>query len=455
MAPLLGEYGFLSQFDGLTESEARRRVRRMVLLFGIKEFEFYNAFEGYSHPPFVGKQRWKCTCLGTKVSRSVLLAYTDEIRRHGGRSWLSVQAMGVDPGDAEGAPVLGQIKINDKPLFDVVAPTPVRAQKAVPAWAAFASSLGFSGILWGTLGDYQHHSVEHGSDLEGFLRAAQPLLQARNLDQTCNFVAGFGWNERLVKDGVVAFTYWSASQGCSIDMKPGSVYTCAGSKAFDVDTIVRRWRRARCVGSTYLAVGDGSRRLRTDYYPDATDLTEEDMIRMKGGVFDSPACGPEVTQQTTPRPTLAPPSVPAATTALGTTVRPAPAIASTSLAATAPPAAATAVDDGSDDGVIFRQRGEEVTPAAPDAAEVAPRGNRRCRSDTDFLSRAAEYLGVGCDASDSLKRKMAGMWAIWALIFLFLAILVGQATGCGDCSRRRKRDLQDSEYAAATLASYS
>merc|ERR1719450_73542 len=59
MKPLLGEYGFLSQFDGLTDEEARQRVRRMVVLFGIKEFEFYNAFEGYSHPPWVGKQHWR------------------------------------------------------------------------------------------------------------------------------------------------------------------------------------------------------------------------------------------------------------------------------------------------------------------------------------------------------------------------------------------------------------
>lgn len=474
MKPLLGEYGFLSQFDGLTDEEARQRVRRMVVLFGIKEFEFYNAFEGYSHPPWVGKQHWRCTCLGTKVSRSVLLAYTDEIRKQGGRSWLSVQAMGVDPGQAQGATVLGTMKINGKPLFDVIAPSAARARKAVPAWAAFASSLGFSGILWGTLGDYQHSSSDHGTDLAGFLRAAQPLLQARNLDQTCNFVDGFGWKKELVEDKLIAFTYWSAPQGCSIEMKPGSVYVCAGKKEFDVDTIVHRWRRARCVGSTYLAVGDGSRRLQTDYYPDAIDLTDEDMIRIKGSVFDSPACSPE------PRSTSAAPAA-----ALATTVGPAAAALSSTVAplaivATDAPGqggreTAVVVNDantrGGNDGVVFRpSRGASANfrrvaatpslpagpgahaPPAPDASWVAPRSSG-C-SETGVMSLAASYLGVGCDASEGLKRKMAGMWAIWGLIFLFLAILVGQGNCCGCCgARRAKRDLQDSEYTAATLAS--
>ncbi|CAK0858777.1 unnamed protein product [Prorocentrum cordatum] len=78
IAEMRGEYGFLSEFHGIDEEEARRRVRRMALLFGIREFEFYNAFEGYSKPPDSDKESWRCVCFDTPVSRAILRAYTEE-----------------------------------------------------------------------------------------------------------------------------------------------------------------------------------------------------------------------------------------------------------------------------------------------------------------------------------------------------------------------------------------
>jgi len=123
MDPLRGEYGFLSEFDGISEADARARVRRMVELFGVREFQFYDAFEGYSRPPRGDAEHWYCACLHKPVNRSILRAYTEEIARVGGRSWLSVQAMATDLGDVElqaEARVLGHHDVGSQPLLDVV-----------------------------------------------------------------------------------------------------------------------------------------------------------------------------------------------------------------------------------------------------------------------------------------------------------------------------------------------
>ncbi|CAK0831637.1 unnamed protein product, partial [Prorocentrum cordatum] len=69
-------------------------VRQMRDDFGIMEFQFYDAFEGYSRPPDPSLDTWQCASRGATVSRGVLRAYTEEIRRLGGRSWLAVQATG-------------------------------------------------------------------------------------------------------------------------------------------------------------------------------------------------------------------------------------------------------------------------------------------------------------------------------------------------------------------------
>ncbi|CAK0833817.1 unnamed protein product, partial [Prorocentrum cordatum] len=92
----------------------------MATLFGIREFQFYDAFESYSRPPSEGKSRWECAAFGRPVSRSVIEAYTSEIREQGGRAWLYVQAMATAPGDAElqreaGVAVVGQHVVDGRP----------------------------------------------------------------------------------------------------------------------------------------------------------------------------------------------------------------------------------------------------------------------------------------------------------------------------------------------------
>merc|ERR1719291_729648 len=113
--PILGEYGFLSQFSGITVQQARERVRTMHRLFGVLEFELRDAFERYSRPPALSSGEWSTPIGGGRVSRDIIEAITSEVRSLGGRSWLVVNAMAADPGDwmmeEDGAVVAGRFSV--------------------------------------------------------------------------------------------------------------------------------------------------------------------------------------------------------------------------------------------------------------------------------------------------------------------------------------------------------
>lgn len=311
-----GDYGFLTRFDGVTEEEAREHVRQMRTEMGIMEFEFYNAFEGFSRPPDSGKEAWTCAGGGENVRRSVLAAYTEEIRRLGGRSWLTVQAQGTDPDDVEaqgGARVLAQHKVDGRALLDIVAPDAGWAERSAPAWADFAASLGFSGIHWATFGG-GHDAGASGADLLGFLEAAKPLVGAKGLLQVAAFSDGYGFDRSLVEKGVVAFAYWVAwtlpeQENKFFDEAPkGSVFVCFAGKGADhegerwnrfakgiepLDLLSARWRKARCQGHAYLAIGDGLRRATTDFLHESEALQEEEIERIKAQVFEDLRCSPD------------------------------------------------------------------------------------------------------------------------------------------------------------------
>lgn len=298
---ILGEYGFLSQFDGITEDEARQRVRRLASLFGVREFEFYNAFKGYSSPPADHEEKWRCACFGTPVSRSVLRAYTDEIEKLGGRSWLTVVGMATDPGDTEAQRftyVIGNQVVEGKGLLDAVEPTSELARNIAPHWARFAKGLGFSGIHWATVNGYASGGgAQKESDVKEFLRESSVALKQHGLEQTWNFLNGFGWDKPLVRDGVVAFTIWEPFDHMT---DPFQALNAGVVKSFPVqededfqgalDHLSEAWARARCFGMHILAVGDGSRLLRNDYYPSALNMTDTDIRLLTESVFGELAC---------------------------------------------------------------------------------------------------------------------------------------------------------------------
>jgi len=212
---LRGHYGSLSEF-WLDEEEMQNRVREMVDNFGILEFQFYDAFEGFSRPPADDASRWKCAIQGRPVHRDAVEAAVREIHRLGGRSWLAVHAAATDPNDHDlthgqwvmpaedvvkkldtlyfEAAVRRRLRDAAKPkerrlfdadpqseqtyeamcgcdineqdldadldpasrLMDVVCMNGAWALRFVPAWADFAVRMGFSGIHWDTFGDFGH-----------------------------------------------------------------------------------------------------------------------------------------------------------------------------------------------------------------------------------------------------------------------------------------------------------
>jgi hypothetical protein len=290
----------LSEFD-IDEQTARTRVKEMKMQFGIREFEFYNVFEGYSHPPDANaKDQWYCRCFNRPVFKQIVQAYIDEINQEPkGRAWLSIQMMGSDPDDSgqQGFLKVGSHSIDGHPLLDVIVPTVAWAEQITRRWAAFANSLDFSGVNWATMGDYNGTSHK-GGDLPGFLRTAKPILKEHGLDQIGLFIDGFGWEEALVNDGTIEFTYWSLFNAESQMNKFFSHVTDAGVftstlKGAEEDALKKliwRWQQAICRDRYYFALGDGHKRLTTDYYPAAKQLESEEIVALQGAVSGSLSC---------------------------------------------------------------------------------------------------------------------------------------------------------------------
>jgi hypothetical protein len=301
-----GEYGFLSKFDVISPHEARQAVRQMRNGFGIEEFEFFNVFEGYSRPPDQNADHWFCACFHGPVNRSIVKTYVQEIAQSGGRSWLSIQAMGTDPADIElqrGFKVVGNHTVQNQVLMDIVAINSRWAERIVPRWIDFAVSLGFSGIHWSVL------AAGGQQDVHGFLRAASPMLQARGLEQTMTFLNGADYDESLKP--LIAFPIYENWRGgqeglMMASMPKGSVYSSYPGKDSQhagevwnekyigmqpLDLIILRWQTARCHGLRYLAVGDGLKTLRTDYFPDSQYMNPEEVRRVRAQVFQGLTCG--------------------------------------------------------------------------------------------------------------------------------------------------------------------
>jgi len=235
-----------------------------------------------------------------------------------------VQAMATSPGDARlqreaGVALVGQHVVDGEPLLDAVAPTAKWAAHIAPRWADFASSLGFHGIHWDTLGDFRGEGgrsmSESGADLPGFLRAARLPLAERGLAQTVNFVDGYGWDSSLLSTGwysnVIAFPYWEVWTVPEVENRffeevtSGGVFACYPGSSPDhqqrqnnlqqgqwpLDLIIARWQKARCHRSTYLAIGDGFRHIQNEYFPDTAAVNSKDAAKIRDRVFVSPpAC---------------------------------------------------------------------------------------------------------------------------------------------------------------------
>jgi len=397
-----GNYGSLTEF-WIDEGLIRKRVQEMSNNFGIKEFQFEYAFEGFSNPPNVSNDEWKCKMQNRPVYLATLKAAVEEVRSVEGRSWFAVHAAAVDRGDME--LIAGQwsmppedvveklasqyFEVTDmrrlqqaldsnnrsslrrfsarslseevdidttqeqtyeelcgcdvgtdgvqpehdpeSRLMDIVNLNAAWAIKVVPRWAKFVKSLGFHGIHWDTLGDFGHWHQDtfpanpfgDGSptpDVAGFLRAAVPILREYELEQTLNFVDGFGWDPTLLNEHTdhswigsagraIAFPYWEVwtvgrekhffetvgadqyHKGFVLAMYPGySKYHCCaknerqnaaeyGEWPFDLG--VKRWQMCLDHGGSYHFVVDGLRYLQGPFVADAVRCSNADVKRLR------------------------------------------------------------------------------------------------------------------------------------------------------------------------------
>lgn len=57
-----------------------------------------------------------------------------------------------------------------------------------------------------------------------------------------------------------------------------------------LDVLVLRWQRARCHGDSYLAVGDGSKRVTSDYTPMASEMSPDEIAKVRKMVFGRYTC---------------------------------------------------------------------------------------------------------------------------------------------------------------------
>jgi hypothetical protein len=287
--------GGLSDFSSahVGEDEARRRVHVMKTNFSIIEFIFYNAFKGYSEPPDSTTRSWtRPKPLSTTVDKATIDIYVNEIQAKQpiGRAWLAVNAMARDHCDhPECSPRLGSHKVEGIDYLDVVAPNAELAKQIAPKWAAYAKSLGVSGIFWSTMGKYG--SCE-GCDWPGFLHAALLILESNGLNQNAEFVDGYGWSSSFLTEAnsPVSYPVWSFWK--TTDEHKAKFLSLGANGAWSttlkvddgahaVATIIDRTLEAACSNDTYLAIIDGERRIFTDYYPDAKLLTPDQVNQIQ------------------------------------------------------------------------------------------------------------------------------------------------------------------------------
>lgn len=198
-------------------------------------------------------------------------------------------------------------------------PTAHWAKRITPRWATFAAEMEFSGIHWDTLGDFgAGKASRNGADLYGFLEAAKPILQANGLEQTANFVDGFGWDDRLRNSGFIAFPYWEVWSVPRVSRRffreacpgpaGGCVFVCYPGKDSQhsdgeqnsgfvgeqpTQLLLDRWTLAKCMNHTYLAVGDGANHIQTEYFPFTRPLDNhviEQLQHLLVGDLDKEEC---------------------------------------------------------------------------------------------------------------------------------------------------------------------
>lgn len=294
---LKGKYGFLTDYSNKTEQEAREVIKKMWNL-GIKEFQFYDWFAGYSTPirgdswrdPFFGKQ---------KIHLQTIRTYIQQIKELGGCAWAYVQAVGAEENglkDESGnvyKPLLDEHNKNmHEGKFYTYCANTAWADRMLNIWLKQIKELGFTGIHWDTLGRIAENYGEETIGFHNFLERTFERLKKEGLEQTANFVDAAWWDEDIIKK-YVAFPYvevWSednkikyydqlkklfSTNSYKDDQLRAVIAHYPGDKVSDQEAkllISMRSEEAQQHGVSYLIWGDGNKRLVTCYFPCAVPV---------------------------------------------------------------------------------------------------------------------------------------------------------------------------------------
>ena len=305
---LSGEYGFISSAALGPQPEAviRARVVTMARDYGIREFMVYDWFADYSTP--VRGTEWKDAYFRRHpITLETLRITLDEIHKQGGRAWAYVQAVAAEEVDLE-SPTNGIAKLRtekgewywhpkgDHPRFPTYFPNAAWARFMVERWAPAVKELGFDGIHWDTLGHIAGDKDQEAAGIHDFLVTAHDLLARRGLRQTMNFVDMNGWDRGIVL-ACCEFPYvevWSHEterryyQEMDKLGKRGvrgvfAMYPTTLQSSDVSETAILTARRGEAIkhNLAYVLVGDGERRMRTEYWPETVPLNEAERALLR------------------------------------------------------------------------------------------------------------------------------------------------------------------------------
>jgi len=169
------------------------------------------------------------------------------------------------------------------------------------AWIPIIKELGFCGIHWDTLGVKAVDYVAESLGVQAFVRASKIFVSGAGLQQTLNQIDAHWWSRDLFSSRVLEFPYseiwspfhealfWDRSVGlagavianypgtirngcCCIDpsdcrlcVDATSYKRCPGNITQDI-LLQIRWKKACTTGARYLIIGNGLRRLVTEYF---------------------------------------------------------------------------------------------------------------------------------------------------------------------------------------------
>jgi hypothetical protein len=206
-------------------------------------------------------------------------------------------------------------------IFPTYAANGALAVYQVNSWIGILEEFGFDGVHWDTLGVKAAEYAVESYMLTEFVTVAGRLLKKHNMLQTLNQVDTHWWNPSLFTNGILAFPYseiwfpfWHdkfrekvggfegaviaaypgtemngcpciTSDDCSLAAQRGVHESCPGNMTQEM-LLDARWKDACDHGHRYVIVGNGLRRLVTEFFPWTVPLAPHNLALIQNYTCD-------------------------------------------------------------------------------------------------------------------------------------------------------------------------